>query len=149
MIDRKKIALIQVAKTQLGLTDDDYRAVLKRYGNADSSKDLDDAGFTAVMAHFERCGFTSTAKKRNFGNQRPGMASASQVAKIRTLWSAFTEGTGTDATLGKWLDRTFKVSSIRFVTVETAKKAIGALTAMADKKAAPAAGNNPAAPTAA
>ncbi|MEI7606696.1 MAG: regulatory protein GemA [Rhodospirillaceae bacterium] len=135
MIDNKKIALIRVAKSQLGLNDDDYRAVLKRCGNVDSSKDLDLTGFKAVMSYFEQCGFKSTSKKRNFGN-RPGMATEKQVVLIRKLWGDFTGGTGTDVTLGKWLDRTFKVSSIRFVNAETARKAIGALTAMARKTTA-------------
>lgn len=137
MIDRKKIALIRVAKQQLGLTDDDYRAVLKRCGGVESSKDLDLSGFQAVMSHFERCGFQSTAKKRNFGD-RAGMASPSQVALIRKLWATYTDGAGTDASLGKWLDRTFKISSIRFVDAGTAKKVITGLKAMTKKKSAPA-----------
>lgn len=148
MIDKNKSALIRVAKSQLGLTDDDYRATLKRYGNVDSSKDLDLAGFKAVMTYFEHCGFKSTAKKRNFGD-RNGMASERQVAMIRKLWAGFTDGIGTDATLGKWLDRTFKVSAIRFVNAATAPKAITALKAMVEKKAAPAASSEPAAPSAA
>ncbi|MEI8396211.1 MAG: regulatory protein GemA [Rhodospirillaceae bacterium] len=135
LIDSKKIALIRVAKSQLGLTDDDYRAVLKHYGTVDSSKDLDLVGFMAVMTYFEQCGFQSTAKKRNFGN-RPGMASERQVGLIRQLWAEFTDGTGTDATLGKWLDRTFKVSAIRFLPADKAPNAITALKAMKQRKAA-------------
>ena len=76
------------------------------------------------------------------------MATERQVVLIRKLWGDFTGGTGTDVTLGKWLDRTFKVSSIRFVNAETARKAIGALNAMARKTAA-AGATAPAAPGAA
>lgn len=145
-LDGKKVTLIQVARQQLCLTDDDYRTVLKRLGGVDSSKDLDLAGFKAVMAFFESCGFKSTSKKKNFGD-RPGMASPGQVAMIRRLWAAFTAGEGTDASLGKWLYRQFKVSAIRFVNTEVAPKAITALKAMAKKRAeAPAAPTAPASP---
>ncbi|MEI7606676.1 MAG: regulatory protein GemA [Rhodospirillaceae bacterium] len=126
-IDRKKIALIQVAKQQLGLDDDTYRAILHRLAGVKSSKDLDEAGFKALMIHFEVAGFVSTATKRNFGERRQGMASSSQVAKLRKLWAEFTGGAGTDASLGKWLEGRFKVSSIRFVTSELASKAIAGL----------------------
>ena len=142
-IDRKKIALVQVAKQQLGLDDDSYRDVLSRLAGVSSSKDLDEAGFKIVMDHFSACGFVSTSKKRNFGDARPGMASASQVAKIRKQWSEFTGGAGTDATLGKWLEGRFKVSSVRFITAELAPKAITALRNMNERrleKAAPLAG---------
>ena len=139
MVDRKKIALVQVAKQQLGLDDDTYRDILHRLAGVKSSKDLDEAGFKALMIHFEAAGFVSTAKKRNFGERRPGMASASQVAKIRKLWGAFTEGAGTDTTLGKWLEGRFKVSSIRFVASELAPKAIAALINMNERRTAKAA----------
>ncbi len=141
-IDTKKIGLIRVAKTKLGLTEEDYRTILKRYGGVDSSKDLDLAGFMAVMTYFEHCGFKSTSKKKNFGD-RPGMASPGQVALIRRMWGEFTAGEGTDASLGKWLHRQFKVSAIRFVSTEVAPKAISALKAMVKKKA-----DTPATPTA-
>ena len=149
-IDNKKIALIQVAKSQLGLSDEDYRAVLKRYGNADSSKDLDLTAFKAVMTYFEQCGFKLTAKKKSFGN-RPGMATEKQVALIRKLWVDFTSGAGTDATLGKWLDQSFKVSAVRFVNTGTAHKAITALKAMVERKTTTAltgTSSEPAAPSA-
>ena len=152
MIDNKKIALIRVAKSQLGLSDDDYRDVLKRYGNVGSSKDLGLVGFRAVMTYFEQCGFKSTAKKKSFGN-RPGMATEKQVALIRKLWGDFTSGVGSDATLGKWLDQSFKVSAVRFVNTGTAHKAITALKAMVERKTTTTAltgtSSEPAAPSAA
>lgn len=134
MLERNKIALIQVARQQLGLSDDDYRAILNRIAGVSGSRDLDDAGFSALMLHFNGLGFESTSKKRNFGDRR-GMASAAQVAKIRSQWQRFTEGTGTDATLGKWLASRFKVNSVRFVTASVATKVIGALTTMNSRKA--------------
>lgn len=131
---RSQLSLIHVAKAKLALTDDDYRAILKRFGRVESSADLDHAGFERVMEAFSRLGFRSDFQQRNMG-VRAGMASPKQVAMIRELWAEYTAGEGTDITLGKWLERTFKVSSLRFVLAEIAPKAITALKAMKGKKA--------------
>lgn len=132
-IDAKKIGLIKVAQHQLGLSDEDYRAVLQRLGRVDSSKDLDATGFRRVMDHFNALGFRSTSHQRNLGD-RAGMATPAQVAFIRRLWGEFTDGKGTDLSLGVWLQRTFKVDALRFVDAETAPRVITALRAMAAKK---------------
>lgn len=129
MISKPKTSLIQVARHQLGLEDDDYRTILRSIAGVESSRDLDEKGFAAVMHHFNRLGFESTSKKRNFGD-RAGMATPGQVAKIRKLWNTYTGGAGTDATLGKWLEKTFKVSSVRFIPADAAFKVIGALNTM-------------------
>ncbi len=115
------------------MDDEDYRAILKRFGRVESSANLDHAGFLRMMDAFTRLGFRSDFSKRNFG-ERAAMASPRQVAMIRSLWTEYTGGEGTDATLGKWLERTFKVSSLRFLTAEHAPKAITALKAMKSKK---------------
>ena len=44
-----KVAVLQVARRQLALTDDDYRAVLFNIGGVRSSKELTDDAFDAVM----------------------------------------------------------------------------------------------------
>lgn len=56
------LAKIHIAKAQLGLTDDAYRAVLAVHGVA-SSKDLDMRGMEAVLAHFEKLGWLPTPKQ--------------------------------------------------------------------------------------
>ena len=134
---RKKISLVHVAKKKLGLSDDDYRAVLLRAAGVSSSRDLDDWGFNQVMQEFARLGFQSDFGRRNLVARRnPFMASSAQLGYIRRLWSEYTDGEGTDASLGKWLERSFKVSSVRFITADLAPKAITALKAMNAKKAA-------------
>lgn len=55
-------SLIHVAKTQLSMTDDDYRALLRRVAGVASSRDLNEAGLSAVMAEFKRLGFVATTK---------------------------------------------------------------------------------------
>ena len=133
-LSRKQSALIHIAKKQLGLTDEQYRTILRVYTGFESSKHLDQRDFEAVMQHMAALGFRSDFTKSFYG-QRPGMASPRQVALIRKLWGEYTGDKGDDSSLGKWLTRTFKVSSLRFVTHEQAPKAIAALKAMAAKKA--------------
>ena len=134
-IDRKKVALIQVAKARLRLADDDYRAILARCGGVTSSTELDFAGFDQVMREFKRLGFTSDAAAKLYGD-RPGMATPAQVALIRSLWADFTDGQGTDLTLGTWLERKWHVSSLRFLDSVAAHKAIGALKRMVARRRA-------------
>lgn len=137
---RKQLALVHVAKKQLGLADEDYRAILERIAGVESSKDLDQRSFEAVMQHMAALGFRCDFTKTFYG-QRRGMASPAQVSLIRALWGEFTEGAGDDDSLGKWLDRTFHVSAVRFVTSKQGQKAITALKAMVAKKRAAQAGS--------
>ncbi len=64
MLSNKKLALIHVAKAKTGLTDDEYRDMLKSFG-AESSKNLNHAAFTGVMKHFEKLGFKSSYKQKD------------------------------------------------------------------------------------
>jgi len=133
VLSRKKLGLLHVAKKRLCLSDEDYRAILKQVAGVESGRDLDPAGFDLVMYQFDRLGFRSDWLARNLGN-RPGMASPQQVAKMRLLWSDYTLGEGTDASLDKWIERKFKVSSIRFLTDSAAHRAVGGLHAMVTRK---------------
>ena len=58
-----QLALIHVAKKELALSDEDYRAILGQYG-VSSSKDLTIAGFEKVMTHMERLGFKSITPRQ-------------------------------------------------------------------------------------
>ncbi len=52
---------IHIAKKQLGLSDDEYRAILSGRGGADSAKDLDHAGRQRVLDYFKTRGFKPKA----------------------------------------------------------------------------------------
>ncbi len=130
---QNKVKLIQVAKRSLGLADDDYRSILRRVAGVGSSTELDDPGFRQIMDTFAHLGFQSTSAAANFG-RREGFATAGQVATIRSLWAAYTDGQGDDASLGKWLEGHWHVSALRFLTAEQAPKAIAALKAMGSRR---------------
>ena len=64
-VEQKKkglIAKIHVAKTQLGLDDDNYRAILQRITGQNSAKDCNLLQLQRVMAEMERLGFKPTRK---------------------------------------------------------------------------------------
>jgi hypothetical protein len=124
-----------VARRQLALTESDYRSILSLYGGVERTAELDGRGFTALMARFEQLGFRSTSARRPLP-ARLGMASPAQSSLIRQLWAEATDNEGTEASLGKWLETKFKVSSMRFVTAEAAPKVIGGLRAMKVKRKA-------------
>jgi phage gp16-like protein len=130
----KRIALVRVARDRLGMSDDDYRALLLRVAGVNSSRDLDFPGFDAVMAEFRRLGFRSDWHKDTGGNTAFGMATAPQIALIKRLWREYTAGEGSDAGLRTWLEGKFKVSDVRFADATLARKIIGALRAMVARR---------------
>ncbi len=121
-LSRKKISLLHVAKARLGIGDDAWRDMLARTAGVTSSKDLDQAGFPAVMEVLEAAGFKSDFGAANFGNlRRWDMATPGQIALIWELWLEVTNGEGTEEALDKWIER-FGVSSRRFLTKDKASK---------------------------
>lgn len=83
MPDRRNadLAKIHIARKQLGLDEDTYRAVLWTVARVRSAKDLDDAGRHAVLDHLRARGF----KARRSGRSTPPADKAGLVAKIRAL----------------------------------------------------------------
>ncbi|MEX3628767.1 MAG: regulatory protein GemA [Burkholderia sp.] len=87
MISKATLARIHVAKTQLGLDDETYRAMLRSVAGVDSARNLSPTGATAVLRHLEHSGFKPTTPAR-----RPRPAASARAAvdpqsnKIRALW---------------------------------------------------------------
>lgn len=133
-IDKKRIALIHVAKKALDMEDPAYRAMLVRVAGIATSADLDEAAFDRVMAEFERLGFRST-RGRATAARREGMASPAQLGKIRALWKEHS-GNDDERRLCHWLEVHLHVSHPRFLEGWRAGKAVGILRKMAERKAA-------------
>lgn len=129
MLTRDKISLIHLARKRLAMADEAYRALLSRTAGVTSSKCLDDAGFNAVMAEFERMGFESTAnRERRLEVQRQGThATYRQRLKIQTMWDTW-KGTSDSEGLNRWLSNHFHVSNLRFLARDKAPKVIAALS---------------------
>ncbi|MFN3721885.1 MAG: regulatory protein GemA [Paracoccaceae bacterium] len=129
-LTRPQISLIHVAKSKLGWDDDTYRQVLVRIAGVTTSKDLDQEGFEAVMGFADWCGFKPLGKGAPRYGDRPGMATFAQIELIRELWREV-QGARIcdDAALGGWLLKYHKVHSMRFLTLDGARKVITALKA--------------------
>ena len=77
-LNSKQTTLIHVAKTQLVLSDEDYRTVLLHEAGVETSRDLDNEGFDAVMERFRTLGFEPSATPPAYGH-RAAMATPAQV----------------------------------------------------------------------
>lgn len=58
------LAKIHIAKKQLGMADDAYRALLWTVGRVHSSKDLDHAGRARLLDHFRACGWKASPPRQ-------------------------------------------------------------------------------------
>lgn len=136
-LSASKLALVHVARRDLQLEEDIYRATLQDVARVSSSRELTEEGFEALMAHFERLGFKpkrqlAAAQVVNLGD-RPGMATVKQVDYIRALFFEWI-GRVDDATLMKWIEGRYHVSAMRFLDVVRAQKAIEGLKRMTERK---------------
>lgn len=127
-LTRPQTTILHVAKSKLCLDDETYRQVLVRVAGVTTSKDLDNAGFQAVMGFFDYAGFRPTGKGAPRYGNRPGMGSFAQLELIRELWRELHhEAEVNEEALAGWLLKYHKVHSMRFLTVDAARKVITAL----------------------
>lgn len=80
------LAKIHIAKTQLGLDDDTYRAILARVAGVRSAKDLSPRQIGAVIAEFERLGWVpKVAQKTTRAKPNPAADRRKLVSKIEAF----------------------------------------------------------------
>ncbi|NIZ15749.1 phage protein GemA/Gp16 family protein, partial [Phaeobacter sp. HF9A] len=77
-----------------------------------------------------RVNSTTKSPQKRGDYQRPGMASFAQIELIRDLWHEHTHGKAGEEQLNLWLERCWKISSLRFLEATVAPKVITALKAM-------------------
>jgi phage gp16-like protein len=80
---RRELAMIHIAKDQLGMADEAYRAILWTIARVDSAADLDWAGRKQLLDHLKKCGFKPTAPRRAGDGDLP---QDEQSKMIRALW---------------------------------------------------------------
>ena len=152
VLTHKQIKVLHVAKRELALSDEEYRAALLAYTGVKSSADpgFDIEDFRAIMAHFVRCGFKWREVEKEampkefydpdeFPDGRLGMATKKQIWKIHDLWwSLKGKYWGQDMTVAEhpvfgkrvlagFLHKRFGVSSMRFLTFKKAGPVIEAI----------------------
>ena len=143
MLDRSKLAVVHIAKKELGLDEDNYREALMAWGGAYSAKDLSDEGFKGVMRHFEEAGFRGRVSgargqrpaARTAGSplrsDRRNMASDGQIKKIYKTWwmlsgTYYKAGMERKA-LREFLKKRFRCDHENFLSFEKARQVIEAI----------------------
>lgn len=84
-IKKAQLAKVHIAKQQLGMDDDSYRALLTRVAGVKSAKDLNPRQMGAVLAELERLGFKPKSTRQ--GRAKPVTTNNKQkyVNKIEAL----------------------------------------------------------------
>lgn len=86
MISKGKLAQIHIAKAQLGLSDEDYRAILARTAGVSSAKELTNRTVGGVMFEFRRLGFQpKPAKKAGRKAPNPPRSRQREMKKVEAL----------------------------------------------------------------
>lgn len=78
------LAKIHLAKKQLSMTDEDYRAMLWTQGRVASAGQLDHAGRQRVLDHLKACGFKPSAATKPRRPKRP-TPSADALPLVRRI----------------------------------------------------------------
>lgn len=81
---RALLAKVHIAKKQLGLAEDDYRAIIFQHCGSMSAADATETQLAAVVQHFGQRGFKATAKGVP-GRRAPAVDTPS-ARKARALW---------------------------------------------------------------
>lgn len=117
----RELAQIHVAKSQLGLDEDTYRAMLWTVARVKSAADLDWAGRKKVLDHLKAKGFVMKSKRR----ATPAKDKAGLVAKIRALLIA--AGNKPDAYADGMARRMFHIERFEWCDTAQLRKIIAAL----------------------
>jgi phage gp16-like protein len=126
---RNDLAQIHIAKKDLGMDDETYRAMLFTVARVYSAKDLDFHGRKRVIEHMKARGWKNRPAKKA-KTTRP-LASDDQSMKIRALWlELYAAGAITDsseAALAKYVQRITKVAALQWLSVDQASRVIETL----------------------
>lgn len=120
------IALIHVAKRDLGMDEDTYRAALTTATQKASTKDMTAQELQAVLDHLKRKGFQIKPKAAT----RP-LADDAQSKKIRALWlemhaQGIVKAAG-EAALANYVKRLTRVDALQWLSTDQASTVIETL----------------------
>lgn len=132
---KNDLAKIHIARNQLGLSDDDYRAVLWARCNVHSAADLDHSGRQHLLQHFRALGWKAKAPRKRLHAKRlpesAGEHKANQLAKIEALLldagkpTAYADGMA---------QHMFRVQKVTWCDAEQLHKIIAALNIQARRE---------------
>lgn len=128
-IDRSKIIqLIHIAKSQIGLSDEDYRAVLESTAKKTSCSEMSLFELDEVLKAMKKLGFK--VKKLETKETELGWdASKEQMDYIKGMWELVARDKS-DRALYKFIKRITGADHPRFMTAKDSQKVIIALRKM-------------------
>ncbi len=137
-------AAIHVLKSKLGMSDDDYRALLLTLTGESSSKDMTDAQQRQVRNHMqslaERMGLVQTTQRRPLTREQFARVKKETRPKERKVWALWNQlhrdgkiGNPSAAALNAWVLRQVDVSALRFATDPQLDTLIEALKAWQER----------------
>ncbi len=132
---RGLLAKVHIAKKQLGLADDDYRAIIFQHCNAMSAGDATPEQLEKIVKHFEQRGFTAKAKA--VPGRRAPAPDFPAARKARALWISLHQlgavRNPSDLALEAFAKRQLKVEFWRWSDQSMSYRLIEALKAMAKR----------------
>lgn len=120
------LAKIHIAKAQLGLDDETYRALLARVAGVRSAKDLTARQVGAVLREFERLGFQSKPSTKRAGRAKP-KASDDRQALVGKIEAQLTEAGRPWAYADAMALRMFKVERVEWCSTDQLCRLVAAL----------------------
>lgn len=121
------MAKVHIAKKDLGLGDDEYKSIINRIANKDSSAKCTEKQLDKIVKEFERLGW----KNRNNLKRKTRNAPTALIRKIYALWGelqSIDEVKSRDKTaLDKFVAKRTKISSVQFIDNAQAMQIIEAL----------------------
>jgi phage gp16-like protein len=120
------LAKIHIAKQQLGLDDDTYRALLARIAGVRSAKELTKRQVGAVLAEFERLGFQpKPANKAGRKAPKPAQGLRALAGKVEALLA---EAGRPWSYADSMALRMFKVERVEWLDSDQLRRLVAALT---------------------
>ncbi len=126
---RRELAQIHIAKAQIGLDDETYRAMLWTVARVRSAADLDYAGRKAVLDHMKARGFEVRAPKE----KRPSdwdwvnNAAADRQAMLRKIAVMLKDADRQKAYVDAIAKQMFGVDLVEFCKPDQLRRIVGAL----------------------
>lgn len=131
LIGNKEKALIHVAKAQLGMSEEDYRAMLSSMG-AGSSKELNHVQFDELMRRFEAGGFKSRASKGKKFRRLP--AADDRTPLLKKIGSILADAGLSHAYADGIARRMFGVESYSWLNADQLWRLVAALSIWVKRK---------------
>lgn len=130
-----QLSKIHIAKKDLGLDDETYRALLGRVAGVRSAKDLSPRQISHVLAEFARLGWTSTSTKQT--SRKPSTPTADRKKLMGKVGAFLAEANRSWAYADGMAMRMFKVERVEWLDPEQLHKMVAALTYDARRHARP------------